>query len=276
MSTAETTLQLGNIPILPVQGGDRRISMMLWGDSGCGKTTLAASAPGRKLLLNFDPDGPSSLSHRNDVMVADFSAMTPATIERVKSLDPFGVGKVIDEFDTLIIDSLTNVAQIALTHSITQTKGATLENPSRGGYAGRNAYTLQLVRRLLRLTGMKKKHVIFIAHEASPVTNEAGVVLYVTIMLGGQMPNQAGVDFSEVWAMTDTGRERRIAIRPIRLRKPMKSRMFVVDTPEFVLPKNTDTFLSDTFGKWEANEFQKLTPPSAPSSGKAPSSDKGT
>ena len=38
-----------------------RMSMILWGDAGCGKTTLAATAPGRKLFIALDPDGDMSI-----------------------------------------------------------------------------------------------------------------------------------------------------------------------------------------------------------------------
>ena len=38
----------------------RRFSAVLWGPAGMGKTTLAMTAPGRKALINFDPDGPVS------------------------------------------------------------------------------------------------------------------------------------------------------------------------------------------------------------------------
>ena len=29
---------------------------LIWGPAGTGKTTLACTAPGNKLLINFDPD----------------------------------------------------------------------------------------------------------------------------------------------------------------------------------------------------------------------------
>ena len=43
-----------------------RMSMILWGDAGCGKTTLAATAPGRKLFIALDPDGDMSIRHMPD------------------------------------------------------------------------------------------------------------------------------------------------------------------------------------------------------------------
>ena len=64
--------------------------------------------------------------------------------------------------------------------------------------------------------------------------DDDGVVLHITLMLGGQLPEQAPVDMSEVWAVSDTGRQRRIAIRPVRNRKPCKTRMFTTTgSPEF-------------------------------------------
>lgn len=139
-----------------------------------------------------------------------------------------GLGDVIDSYDTIIIDSLTNVAHKALMQGITMTKGATIERPSPGAYGVRNALTLQLVKNVLALTSKHNKHCIFIAHEDSPVTDDENNIVYITLSLGGKLPEQAALDFSEVWHVADMGigRDRRIAIRPSRKRKPMKTRMF--------------------------------------------------
>ena len=47
---------------------------------------------------------------------------------------------------------------------------------------------------------------MFIAHEAAPHLNDQGVVMSITMSLGGQLTTNAPIDFSEVWAMEDTGR----------------------------------------------------------------------
>ena len=76
-----------------------------------------------------------------------------------------GISKVIDDYDTIIVDSLTNAQHMAVMHAVTVVKGASIERPSLQGYGHRNALITQLVKNLLRLTAKHDKHVIFIAHE---------------------------------------------------------------------------------------------------------------
>ena len=69
--------------------------------------------------------------------------------------------------------------------------------------------------------------------------------------------------------MSDTGKERRIAVRPVRLRKPMKTRMFDAHKiPEFVWkydaydPESTSEYTIESwFERWKANDFNKLPIP---------------
>ena len=52
------------------------MSLLLWGASGTGKTTLACTAPGKKLLILFDPDGDASIAERDDVDVVTYVRST--------------------------------------------------------------------------------------------------------------------------------------------------------------------------------------------------------
>ena len=251
-------LMLGGRPISNNTDRPKRLTGLFWGSAGTGKTTLACTAPGRKLLINFDPDGPASVTEFKDVDVVDFSDPSTAITERFKNNNnPMGLADVIDSYDTIIIDSLTNVAHKALMAGITMTKGATIERPSPGAYGVRNALTLQLVKNVLALTSKHNKHCIFIAHEDSPVTDDENNIVYITLSLGGKLPEQAALDFSEVWHVADmgVGRDRRIAIRPSRKRKPMKTRMFqTTGDVEFDFVFDPDTQkgmrLSDWFEEW--------------------------
>jgi phage nucleotide-binding protein len=247
-------IKIAGVDIQSSKAREQRISMLIWGGSGCGKTTLACTAPGKKLLINFDPDGDASIANRDDVDVVDLSSAKATVTEKFKSDNPLGLKAVIENYDTVIVDSMTNASQMALMHGVSLVKGATVERPSPGAYQVRNALSLQLIKNLLRLTNSMKKHIIFIAHEASPQMNSEGQVTAITIMLGGQLPEQASIDFSEVWVMTDTGKERRIAVRPARMRKPMKSRMFdTAHSPEFVWKFNADTLKGDGIAEWFNN-----------------------
>lgn len=238
-----------------------RTSMLLWGNPGAGKTVYAASAPGRKLLINFDPDGPTSLGARDDVLLLDLSSERKEIVDKFNSDDPFGLSKVLADEETnittVIVDSVTAYSQLAVEKGISVTKGATLERPSPGAYGARNAITLRMMTTLLRLTGKHNKHIVFISHEDAATTDDAGNVLYITLMLGGKLGSQAALQISEVWHLTDDGKQRKIMVRPGRMRRPMKTRMFdAADKFEFVC--QYDQFGDDApFGKHSLASFIK-------------------
>lgn len=255
-------LSFGNFSVYdPSKQSKGRVSMLLWGAAGCGKTTLAATAPGEVLFLNLDDDGPASLAGVSGVTVIDLSREPDNIVDRLKMENPIGISKLLkenEEIQTIVVDSLTSHVAKGTNHAVNSGKagkGATIENPSLKGYQHRNSYTLQMVKNLLTLTGKLKRNVVFIAHEAAPDKDSEGVIRQISIALGGQMPTSAPRDFSEVWGMWDINSKRMIAIRPCHLRKPMKSRMFVTTgKPEFEwkydADKQTGARLEDWINKW--------------------------
>ena len=228
-----------NIPGVEIKSAAQaqaRMSMLLWGPPGVGKTTYACSAPGDKLLINFDPDGPNSLGPRDDVFVMDLSDKTNVIVDKFNSDDPFGLSKVLaadDSPSTIVVDSTTAYSQLAVEKGISITKGATLERPSPGAYGARNAITLRMMTSLLRLTGRFNKHIIFTTHEDKE-TDKDGNFLNYTLMLGGKLGSQAALQISEVWHLSEDSGKRRVMVRPGRMRKPMKTRLFTTnDKVEF-------------------------------------------
>lgn len=252
-----TEVKIGGVPIKKAGTKEQRMSLLLWGASGTGKTTLACTAPGKKLLILFDPDGDASIAERDDVDVVDMSQARNSIVDQFKQSGVMGIDKIIDQYDTVIIDSLTNAQHMSVMHAVTVVKGASIERPSLQGYGHRNALITQLVKNLLRLTAKHNKHVVFIAHEASPQINDSGVVTAITIALGGQLVTAAPVDFSEVWCLQDTGKTRRILIRPVRNYKPCKTRMFVTTgSPEFTWD-HTGSEVADWFSAWKDAGYKK-------------------
>ena len=62
-------IKLGNLPVIQTDAPldtQLPVNCMLWGKSGSGKTSLASSAPGRKLFIQFDNAGHISLIGRDD------------------------------------------------------------------------------------------------------------------------------------------------------------------------------------------------------------------
>lgn len=271
-------VMIAGFPVQKVSDNNKRISALIWGDAGAGKTTLAATMPGRKLFFQFDPDGAASIAHVPEVDVVDLTAASPSNLAALfkNENNPLHINNVIDSYDTFIVDSLTNVTDKTLTQGIDTTKGASVERPSPGAYGARNALAIRLIKNIMKVTGKAKKHVCFIAHEGAPTTDETtGALLHISLALGGQLPSNIGIDFSEMWAIyqVDNRNERRIAIRPSRKRKPMKTRMFIQSgEPEFTWefdadnwdsPKNKPHRFDTWFNMWnERNE--KLPLPGTP------------
>jgi hypothetical protein len=219
--------------ITPIGQDTPRLSMILWGESGTGKTTLAATAPGKKLLILLDPDGDMTIRTRKDVVKIDMTQMSNADIiNDAKKPDPYGLKAIIAEhgIDTVIIDSLSRFSEVALRYIIPLTYKATPENPTPAGYGARNLIVINFINTLLQLTRATNTHIIFITHEGAPDKNDQGSVLSVSMMLGGQLPGLASKDISEVWNMSDMNGKKRIAFRPERLRTPMKTRILDTST----------------------------------------------
>lgn len=250
---------------------DARIAMLLWGDAGCGKTTLASTAPGTKLWLLFDNGGADVLSGYNDVLVLDLTGERHQITERFKDDDPLGIERAIKDrpdIETVVLDSVTTFALLATENAVAHVKSATIENPGIKGYGHRGALVLRAVVSLLRLTKRLSRHIILIAHEDTPDKDENGVVLQITTTLSQKMTNNIGIQLNEVWWMSDTGKEHRIAVRPVRQRKPMKSRMWdLTGSPEFNWHYNTVTREGDGLAKWHnawtAGGGKKLAVPKA-------------
>lgn len=275
-------MEIDGIEIKSLADSTKRMSLLLWGQAGCGKTTLAASATGRKLLILFDPDGASSLGARDDIVLIDLSSDRYTIVDKFKDDDPllplgdksFRLSKIIEalSIETVIVDSCSAYTQLAVEKGITVTTGATLERPSPGAYGARNAITLRMMTNILRTTGKSDTNVIFITHEDDGgVKSKEGELLHITMLLGGKLASQTSLQISEVWHMSDDGKSRKIMVRPGRMRKPMKSRMF--DTAKgFEYTSKYNQFGSDApYGehslasfieKWKDNGYNKIPLPS--------------
>jgi hypothetical protein len=246
-----------------------RFVLLLWGLAGCGKTTLAATAPGKKLWLLFDNGGTDSIIGVPDILVLDLSGEKHQITAKLNSDDPFGLEKVLNanpDIETIVFDSLTAYTALALENAVASITKATLQHPTLQGYGHRNALVLRACTALLRLTKRTGRNIIFIAHEDAPTVNDDGVVMYITVALGGKMANAIGIQLSEIWWMSDTGKEHRIAVRNCRTRQPMKSRMFNgMAAPEFVWRFDPTTWkgegITHWIAKWKHNGGKKIPLP---------------
>lgn len=256
--------------ILPLKSRPLRVSMFLWGPAGCGKTHFANTAPGKRLWLNFDPDGTASLPVSEDVLVKDYTTERDACVDEVKSADPFGIGTAIKEhpdISTIVVDSVTSFVQRAVAYSAghRNAPGSVFENPGPSGYGFRNRFTLGLCKSVLLTTAKYDKHVIFIGHEDTPTLGAEGAIQEITVLLGGSLKQEVPSQISEVWHMQERNLERFVQVRQFGLYKPMKTRMFDAQNGfEFCASNKSDpskVTLSALFEQWKENNYNKLKLP---------------
>lgn len=227
-----------------------RSTGILWGPPKVGKTTLLMSLPGKKLVINLDPDGTTSVAGREDMKMIDLSIyenteivgfMKAKVIQMIAESEEFGEG------DSVIFDSASSYNQAALQTAVKNGVGKstqftpTMEVPGLSAYGARTQYTIDAFSKLLKVTGRKKMHCWFTAHEDTPTTNKTGDFLFQSILMSDNAINQVGLQISEMWYMFDNDKKRTIAVRACRGHKPMGSRIFRMDSdPEFILKYDPD------------------------------------
>ncbi len=157
---------LGGIPLEKAQDVDSKFTCLIYGASGAGKTTLAASAaevPDMKPVLFLDvEDGLLSIKDKYEVF-------------RVRTTDMNKIRKVYEElhkaartgnleYNTIVIDNMTELQQHGLTRMLDDTDE--WDDPEIPEWKTYNKSTEQ-VRRFIRAWRDLGVNVIFTAHETT-------------------------------------------------------------------------------------------------------------
>lgn len=251
-----------------------RISGILWGKTGCGKTTFLSSMPGKKLYIMIDPDGKDSIPPNTDYAVLDLSMLNDGeTVRALKDKVPSMIRDLKDDTASVIVDSLTVYAERGLNHAIQQNVGAgkdfkpSIEAPGQTAYGARRQYIVHATSNILRATALRGMHCFFTTHDTE-ITNTKGEVINHTMMLGGKANNDVGLKISECWWLREHDGKRFIAVRNCRSREPIKSRMFASPKePEFELKFNPSLgvdqphSIATWYKQWIDGNRQKLPLP---------------
>ena len=190
--------------------------VLLEGDSGIGKTCLAATFPGKKLVFDFDAKIDSAanfLRHRgltdllNETEVEDFPpqlAVSPIDklmkIINERLIPQQRTGTM--EFQTLILDSITTFSAATLAHIVKTNPGIKRNETKQGAQPGLQDYGIlrrefqRLIPGLLSLPC----NVIMIAHIAVE-KDEATGQIFRHAMMDGSFARELPIYFKEVWRM---------------------------------------------------------------------------
>jgi hypothetical protein len=210
--------------------------MIMWGIPKSGKTTYAASAPGKKWDINLDPEGYLSISHVENKEVWDYSDHSPAELVNVLTSGALAK-RIIDSDaqpgDTFLFDSITQLQQAGLLEAVRKQVGAgnkgfqpTIEEPGQTAYGARTQYLITTMGNILRATRKKDCHCIFLAHEGTPEKNTKGEILYYAPFMSDNAINQASGAVSEIWRITENDNARTIQVRSSSMYRPCGTRMF--------------------------------------------------
>lgn len=123
----------------------KTVKMMIYGQAGMGKTTLALSAP-RPLLLDFD----NGVKRVNNAQLADVGIVPIHNWQEVLQV----LGENLDDFDTIVVDTIGKMMDFIIAHRCCN------GTPRIQDWSSINNIFQQFVKTLNDLN----KNVIFVAH----------------------------------------------------------------------------------------------------------------
>lgn len=264
----DINFKIAGVEVVKPENTQKRISLLLWGQPGAGKTLLASTAPGKKLWLLFDPNGADTLANcpeKENIAVVDLSKSSFSITQTQGSLEnPFGIEQYLKDgtFDTVVFDSATTYLDLCLKQAVSTTKNATIEVPTQAGWARRNSLMKQTLNNLIRLTNKYNKHIVIIGHEDNGQMDDLGNLVKQSVMIGGSSNTAVCITLSEIWYMSVQANKRKVHFAPFGVKSPIKTRMIDTNITRSVewnydLTNGGDG-INQWFDKWN-NSVGKIT-----------------
>ena len=175
----------------------RGVTLLVYGQSGVGKTTLIKTIPGRKLILSAE-GGLLSLQG-TDIQYVDIHTMDELT-------EAFNhVVEHLEDFDCIILDSLSELAEVILSSEKKESKDV------RQAYLGMQDQIMDLARAFRDLPVT-----VYMTAKQERVQSDSGRLLFGPSMPGQKLSQQLPYIFDEVLALRSETNENNENIRFIQ------------------------------------------------------------
>ena len=175
----------------------RGVTLLVYGQSGVGKTTLIKTIPGRKLILSAE-GGLLSLQG-TDIQYVDIHTMDELT-------EAFNhVVEHLEDYDCIILDSLSELAEVILSSEKKESKDV------RQAYLGMQDQIMDLVRAFRDLPVT-----VYMTAKQERVQSDSGRLLFGPSMPGQKLSQQLPYVFDELLAMRSETNENNENIRFIQ------------------------------------------------------------
>lgn len=188
---------------------------VIYGPSGGGKTSLAATIPGRTKYFDFDQKLASALGllkskYPEQISKIDFEEYPLKDTGPLKrpfqvfSADLNKFAEQISNYDNAVFDSLTTMAYMLLEDEMIQRPGNAARDqmggvkiPNIKDYQVAIGYMKYLLARIISLP----VNVIFIAHNMQDKDESTGIITNTLAIYGKDLPNWIPKTFEEVYYM---------------------------------------------------------------------------
>lgn len=194
-------------PIASYQNQNDKLRLLLQGPSGAGKTTLACQFP-KPYIIDIDVNLGGTLrflKERNlalpvgyDVIDKDEKGVEIPIKLRYARLDKcLKEAQLNDDIETIVLDSGTTLADVLIAEVLRQQNKTAIADFKDGRQFW--GFFAILGRHFMATLTSMRKHIVLVVHERMLTTPEGSVVYPVKISWPGQVGQNIGIFFTNVW-----------------------------------------------------------------------------